>query len=94
MADFRDFRGSIVFNGVATHHPPLFLTICLFLPMKHVIKVDKLLGMPYDCPNLKGFVGPKSWLVFDLLNPLEYRDFSKIRGNSVSNIELQMTIKW
>ena len=61
--------------------------------MKPVFKVDKLLGMPYGCPNLKGSVGLKSWLVFDLLNP-EYRDFSKIRGNSVSNFELQMTIKW
>ena len=29
-----------------------------------------------------------------LINPLGSRDFSKIRGNSVSNFELQMTIKW
>ena len=28
------------------------------------------------------------------INPLEPRDFSKIRGNSVSNFWLQMTIKW
>ena len=28
------------------------------------------------------------------INPLEPRDFSKILENSVSNFELEMTIKW
>jgi hypothetical protein len=39
-----------------------------FLPMKPMFKIDKLLGKSHDEPHLRDFVGPRSWLIFDLLN--------------------------
>ena len=42
----------------------------VFLPMKPEFKFHKLLGKPHDCPNLKDFVGLRSWLVFDLPDEL------------------------
>ena len=40
----------------------------VFPPMKPVFKIDKLLGKNHDEPQLRDFVGPRSWLLFDLLD--------------------------
>ena len=39
-----------------------------FLPMKPLFRTEKLCGKHHDEPKLSDFIGPRSWLVFDLLN--------------------------
>ena len=39
-----------------------------FAPQKPEFKVDLLLGKSHDAPNLVDFVGPRSWLMFDLFD--------------------------
>ena len=39
-----------------------------FVPQKPLFKVDRLLNKQHDEPRLSDFVGPRSWLVFDLFD--------------------------
>ena len=36
--------------------------------MKPLFRTEKLCGKHHDEPKLSDFIGPRSWLVFDLLN--------------------------
>ena len=48
-----------------------------FPPMKPCFKNDLLINKPHDMPQLKDFVGPRSWLIFHLFDvDVEWMEYS------------------